>query len=274
MDQRQEHRKEFDNLISAFIDIGNQLAGERIEREQEFLYYAEGLGQKLINHILTIRELANGYSIEGCDLTIDFGSIAILARSVLETYLTLHYLFVSPVDEDEKQFKLHTWFLGGLDRIKYKPAFADNIKKYEDEVERAANLREVIQRTSFFGRLSEQQKKDVLNGHWRIGSWVDLAKKAGFDEGYFRKQYMFLSTYAHSNHLSVIQIQQIKELDSKQKMAEAFFVVPMIVLGKYSYDYVQLIPGLKDKTDFTSPKYQILQLYKEIGEQLNNNLGA
>jgi len=133
-------------------------------------------------------------------------------------------------------------------------------------------LREAIQQTGYFHRLDEQKKKSVLEGNWRIGAWVDLAKKVGFDEGYFRKQYMFLSAYAHSNNLGVFQIQQIKDLDAKRQMAESFFVVPMVVLGKYAHDYVQIMPGLKEKIDFTSPKYQVLLQYKIIGENLRNDL--
>jgi hypothetical protein len=218
--------------------------------------------------------LSLGYQFEDHEPTIDFASISILARSVLETYLTLHYLFVSPVDEDERQFKLHAWYLGGLDRIKYKPAFSDNLKKYEEEMTRAMELREAIKQTGYFQRLNEQGKKGVLKGNWRIGAWVDLAKKAGFDEGYFRKQYLFLSAYVHSNNLSVFQIQQIKDLDVKRQMAESFFIVPMLVLGKYAYDYVELMPGLKVKIDFNSQKYKVLLQYKNIAENLRNDLNT
>jgi len=88
MNPRQQHWKDFDDLIRAFIDIPNQLAGARIEKEHQFLYNAEGLGKKLIDHIITIHMLSQGYRFEDHEPTIDFSSIAILARSVLETYLT------------------------------------------------------------------------------------------------------------------------------------------------------------------------------------------
>jgi hypothetical protein len=157
-------------------------------------------------------------------------------------------------------------------RIKYKQAYADNQAKYEEEVKHAEQLRDTIRRTRYFGTLKDRTKEGVLKGVWKIGGWPDLAKKAGFDDDYFRKQYMFLSAYAHSNSLSVYQTQQVTNIDAKRQMADAFISVPMVVLGKYAYDYVQIMPTLKGKIDFSLGKYRILYRYKEIGERLNNAL--
>jgi hypothetical protein len=271
MTDREAYVRDFDSLIAAFIDIGGQLAGIRINPSTQFLYNAEGLGKKLINHIVTTRVLLNGYKLGPFERTVDFGSIAILARAALETYLTLNYLFVSPEDEDEKIFKLNAWYLGGLDRIKYKPAYAENQAKYEEELKRADQLKDSIRKSRYFGALKDRTKDEVLKGIWKIGGWPDLARKAGFDDGYFRKQYMFLSSYSHSNNLSVMQTQQIIDFDAKREMAEAFISVPMVVLGKYAYDYVQIMPTLKEKIDFSLDKFRVLYIYKQIGEKLNNS---
>lgn len=268
MNERNEHRKDFDNLITAFIEIGNKLVGIKIAKDSEFLYHAEGLGKKLINHIVTVRVLSNGYKFGAFEATIDFGSIAVLARAALETYLTFNYLFVSPNDDDEKIFKLNVWYLGGLDRIKYKPAFADNLHKYEEEIERASRLKDIIRNTKYFSTLHDQRQKQALKGVWKLDEWAALAKKAGFSDEFFRKQYMFLSSYAHSNNLSVFQTQQINDLDGKRAMAESFIIAPMVVLGKYAFDYVQIMPGLKETVNFDSPQFKILNTYKFIGENL------
>jgi hypothetical protein len=106
----------------------------------------------------------------------------------------------------------------------------------------------------------------------KLGGWFELAKRAGFNEGYFRKQYMFLSSYSHSNRLSVIQIQQVKTLAEQTEMANAFVGIAMVLLAKYSYDYVQIIPPLKNKVDLASDKYRIIRIYKNIGELLSNDL--
>jgi hypothetical protein len=270
MTEREVHIQDFDSLIDAFVDIGSQLAGVQIDPSTQFLYNAEGLGKKLINHIVTTRILWEGYKLGTYEGTVDFGSMAILARAALETYLTFNYLFVSPADDDEKLFKLNAWYLGGLDRIKYKPAYEENQAKYQEEVNYAALLKDTIRKTRYFVDLKDSIKRQVLKGIWKIGGWPDLAKEAGFDENYFRKQYMFLSTYGHSNHLSVIQTQQIIDIEDKRQMADAFISVPMVVLGKFAYDYVQIIPTLKGQIDFNFGKYRILYRYKEIGEMLNN----
>jgi uncharacterized protein DUF5677 len=221
-----------------------------------------------------VRILFNGYNYKDFATQVDFSSMAILTRAALETYLTLNYLFVAPEDQDEREFKLNSWYLGGLDRIKYKPAFADNLQKWQEEMLQAEELKKKIQASSYFKGLKPNRQKDVLGGDWKLGGWFELAKRAGFNEGYFRKQYMFLSSYSHSNRLSVIQIQQTKKLAEQTSMASAFISILMVLLAKYSYDYVQIIPPLKNKVNLDSDKYQIIRIYKNIGERLSNELNT
>jgi len=272
--RNEDHVIDFDTLIDIFIEIGSHLQGEKIDPEFTYLYNAEGLGKKILNHALTVRTLFNGYTYKSFEPQIDFSSMAILTRAALETYLTLNYLFVAPKDRDELEFKLNSWYLGGLDRIKYKPAFADNLQKWQEEMLQAEELKKKIQASCFFAGLKPNRQKDVLSGDWKLGGWFELAKSAGFNEGYFRKQYMFLSSYSHSNRLSVIQIQQTKKFSEQTEMANAFIGILMVLLAKHSYDYVHIIPPLKNKVDLTSEKYQIIRIYKNIGERLSNELNT
>lgn len=45
--------KDFDGLLQCFISIGNKLGGGRIPAGKENLYNAEGLGQKMVHHVIT-----------------------------------------------------------------------------------------------------------------------------------------------------------------------------------------------------------------------------
>ena len=95
-----------------------------------------------------------------------------------------------------------------------------------------------------------------------------MAVGAGFSETHFRKIYSFLSAYAHSNRLSIIQMQQISTISEQRQFSLAFIGIAMTVLGKYAYDYIYLIPGLQQKVDMNSADYKLILQYKQIAEML------
>jgi hypothetical protein len=262
--------KDFDELLHCFISIGNKLDGSRIPEGQELLYNAEGLGQKIVHHTLTIRVLYDGYQLNGFVPTVDFASIGVLARSVFETYLVFHYLFVEEVSADEKEFRIQSWYLGGLDRIKYEPAFEDNMEQWEKEKGEAEALKVKIRATEKFQQLDPQIQKKILKGKWQYIPWFEMAIKAGFTEQYFRQLYMFMSSYAHANRLSIIQIQQLKKIEEQKDIAAGFVAIILPVIAKYIFDYVQIMPGLTDSINLDDPELRLIKLYKIVGESMGS----
>jgi|CXWL01.1.fsa_nt_gi hypothetical protein len=263
---------DFDKLIESFITIGNKMTGEQILSNDQYLYNAEGLGKKILHHTITTRILLDGYQYKIYERHIDFASIAVLARAALETYLTLHHVFISPKNEDEKKFKLHSWYLGGLDRIKFKPAFEENQEKWNKESQLAEELKLKISATQYYQSLAPNNQERVLKGEWKLDGWNQLAAAANFNKNYFRKIYSFLCRYAHSNRQSVIQIQQEGGLEKQGQMAIAFIGITMVVLAKYAFDYIEIMPNLKEKIDLSSEEYKNILLYKVIAESLNDEL--
>lgn len=107
-----------------------------------------------------------------------------------------------------------------------------------------------------------------MNGKWQSKQWNQMATSAGFSLSFFRQNYMFLSSYAHSNRLSVIQIQQIKKKEEQQKIACAFIGIILPVIAKYAYDYLQVMPDLNTKIDLSLPEFSVIRTYKYIGENI------
>jgi hypothetical protein len=112
-------------------------------------------------------------------------------------------------------------------------------------------------------------RKKVLKGDWKYGGWDSLAVSAGLDEKYFRQIYSWLCAYAHSSRWSVVQIQQMSGLDKQREMGSAFISILMITLGKYGFDYIEIMPRLKEKVDISSKEYQKILEYKTIAELLS-----
>ena len=91
---------------------------------------------------------------------------------------------------------------------------------------------------------------------------------AGFEENYFKDFYSYLCSYAHTGRLSSLQTMQITEYKQQKDNAENFLIHSLIILSKYIYDYVNLIPQLKSAFEsHIKGKHTVLK-WKEIGEQL------
>jgi len=57
------HDLDFDHLIKTAIEIGNSLDGQKSSPKKPNIYFAEGLGQKIISHILSVHYLYKGYQL-------------------------------------------------------------------------------------------------------------------------------------------------------------------------------------------------------------------
>ncbi len=273
VDMDQKIKQDFDLLIKTSMEIGNKLAGQKIPEGINYIHYAEGLGQKTINHILTARYLMDGYHLGlGNNLyegKIDFSSIAILTRAALETYLTFNHIFIAPENEDEKRFRYTLWDIGGyLDRQDFEPTNDEFIALKESERLAIERLRKELKEKNIFKELSPKNQKQALNGQWKLDKyWGDLAVGACFKKEFFRQQYKFLCGYAHSSRLSIIQIQQNKTIEGQREMAKASMGVLMVVLAKYIYDYIHLLPQLEEVKN-NIEKYPIIKVWKAIGEEI------
>lgn len=267
------HEKDIDILINTFIEIGNSVEGKQIPQGFQYAYYAEGLGQKIINHAITIRYLFNGHQLVSggfmFEPRVDYSSIIILTRAAIETYLTLNYVFVAEGNEDLRQFRFLCWDLAGyIERSKMQATTEEHVILKESEKKAIESISAEIKENLVFKTLPLYDQKQALKGEWRLNyKWHDLATKAGFNIDFFRQQYKFLCSYAHASRLSVIQIQQNKTFENQKEMATSSISTIMVVLAKHIHDYIEIMPQLKDaKKDV--PNYPIIQFWKTIGEEL------
>src|SRR5580692_9167713 len=109
----------FTQLLATTITIGNKLTGKPIQKlsESEYVKLSEGLGKKIVYHSLSAKKLFEGYQLIMNDFTsplnVDFSSIFILTRAALEAYLTFHYIYISPGDRSEHEFRALCWDYAG-----------------------------------------------------------------------------------------------------------------------------------------------------------------
>ncbi len=94
--------------------------------EDERLLDAEGLFTKFIGHAASALYLFGSTTLPDVKATdggisfFDPGSINVLGRAALESFLVFHYVFVEPRSDDEKDFRYYLWLYASyIDKQKF-----------------------------------------------------------------------------------------------------------------------------------------------------------
>ncbi|WP_282112823.1 DUF5677 domain-containing protein [Maribacter stanieri] len=144
---------------------------------------------------------------------IDRSSIYILTRSIIEAFLTLEYLFFNNLEREEQIFRYHLWRISGfMSRQDFgkttNEKFLDKMEREKNEIEQ---LKEDVKKSPYFPSLKKQDlwKLDKF-GLPRLMSWSSLLKQSILNTSHFDKLYKLYSNYAHSEFISIIQLNEGK----------------------------------------------------------------
>lgn len=142
---------------------------------------------------------------------IDTPSIFILTRSIIETFLTLEYLYFDNVSDSEKDFRFKLWRVSGyMSRQVFTDEVSDIHKvKLEQEQELINEIKSTIKDNPLYTTLKSNDlwKLDKF-GLPRLKSWGNLIKVSRLKSDLFKKMYNLYSNYAHSEYISMIQINE------------------------------------------------------------------
>jgi hypothetical protein len=236
---------DYSTLIDLFIQLVQSQAGKKIAPAEQWLHSAETLSVKLFRHLVSMQTLAASAIVEqvnGSTVSFfDYGSVKVVARAALETYLVLFYLYGS-TDRAISEFRHKTWRLGGLlDRQKFSPLTAEHLQKLAREKQLIDRLRSEIEAAPQFQEYSPKQRPKLLEGVWRIGKgWSDLGVQAGFQEKFFKDVYGYLCGYSHSSYLSALQVGQAQSIEDQQKLTQVFLNIGVVIMAHFSFSYSSL----------------------------------
>ncbi len=175
-------------------------------RSQFFVRYAVQLN--------TLVTLASGLKVEmyGHEtIYFDHFSALGIARSLVETYLNFTYIYTTSRSSAETAFRFKCWHLYGLleqiNTVNHRPSMRKRhgkaISNTESEIIRLSNE---IKSDHIFPKLTEKQKKEILNGRsWRTKSRTEIAKEANIDETLINTYFSQTSSYLHTSSLSLLQ---------------------------------------------------------------------
>lgn len=242
---------DFPILVSHCIDVMGALAGEPIAKEESWISYSEGIGTKLLGHLVNVFSLYNGTKLKFGDKQnikfIDFASMNILTRAAFEAYLCFYFIFRDSKDVNEREFRFLIWDLAGyLERQGFIAELEESRKTKNKEKLELDSLVVKIRDHQYFRSLDTREQARVLNSNWKFGKSIpELAELAGFDKEYFGTIYSYLCGYSHNSRNSVMQVYQAKDLLKQKVQAKSEIGLVIIILANFIKEYSQLHP----KTD-------------------------
>ena len=268
-----EDFNDLDTLITYYSEIHSSITGKHLEGFNG-IEYAESIARKTFLHICSAYSLSKGIKVQlNNDSSIelmDYSSIAVLIRSALESYLTFNHIFISPENENEIQYRFDCWDLAGyIERKDFQAITEKSIVRKKEESKLIESKLVQIRSNPYFLRLSTKEKKQIEKGNWKINfNWGILAENAGFEKNYFKDFYSYLCSYAHTGRLSSLQIMQATDHKQQNDSGNMFLNFSLIILSKYIFDYVKLIPQLKPAFERNPKGKNTVLKWKVIGEQL------
>jgi len=213
-----ENLREYHFWLDALIYLHETLSEQKVE----IRYWqkpSETLLKKFWFHGLSLHSILSGIRLQSVyykeelngKSIIDVGSAKVVLRAQLEAFLMYHHIYINPGNDDVKELRFNAWIYSSLLQRQNFPAKTEYGKKQKmkGSVE-LEKMRSFIAGLKSFKELSTKQQQSLLDaGSGKLfNHWTTILKETGFSEqNPFYTIYAILCIYAHSEGLSIIQME-------------------------------------------------------------------
>jgi len=226
--------------------------------------FIETLSIKILLATKSIIELGKGTKVSALTKDsnvrlLDFPSINIITRSIIEAFLTLEYLFFNDLEVEERNFRFYIWQISGYkarqgffnERGELKENINDKLKTELSEIKR---LKIIIEKSPYYINIDKHSlhKLDTY-GLPRLVSWLKLLKQSILKTSIFEISYKLYSNYAHSEFISLIQMNGKDTLNKGSKENDKSILNSLRVVKMIN---CIAIVGLKNKFEFASKVFE------------------
>ncbi len=266
---------EYLNILDLFLRIVQSNVGVKLTDLR--LAEAESLARKFFMHCASVFYLGRCTTIKDFPSTLvdflDAPSINVIARAIVETYLTFHYVFGSNVSEHEREFRFYSWQLGGYkDRQKYL-SMVSILKKEADKIKASdqeciQHCEDIIKSNAIFLSLKPKQQSRILDGNWKIQSWREIALDARLSELHANVFYSYLCGWAHSSSLSTLQLSEANIIEKQRELIGGSIGVIKIAMSNFTLEYSELFPMSKLELDRNKETRRLAEDWVLVGRKV------
>ena len=268
--------EDYIKLLETLIKVLEANKGTALGEDDRFLY-AEGLSKKFIGHTASALYLFRSTTLQDVKVTdkgisfFDTGSINVLGRAALESFLVFHYVFVEPRSDDEKDFRYFLWLRASyIDKQKFPARTEEGKKQLNNEKKIIDTLKDKINSNSVFKQLTEKEKEKLLKGQWRLQSWTSIGVSAGLSEILAKHFYSYLCIYAHSGCQSAQQVGNAETTEAQIALCVATMKFIMIAMANMIKAYCQLFDKSNDVIQEDEDAKKLINQWVHIGTSIQN----
>jgi hypothetical protein len=281
-DDKQECRK----LLGLLAQVIGANKGSTIGDDDRYLY-AEGLANKCFKHTLTALVVSRGMNIADFPSkeigVIDVGSVDVLTRAALETFLTFHYIFSAPKTKEEQDYRFWAYKAAGIaERQNLPEKTAEQRQQKAKWKKKLEELHDKLKSNAIFQSLDKNQKEQIFEGkgkwRWKPSckkhlSWREIAIDAGFSKKMLASHmYRYLSGYAHSSSLSILQINQAYENRQEERLVSSAIATINILTANLVREYCELFPKGEAVLSKDLEGKNLVEQWIQIGQRLDEDL--
>lgn len=259
-------------MLDIFARCTKALKGKTFSHDRAWLVDAEILALKLFFHIGSVFKLQEGTALPKIAKVnpnyVDFPSISTLSRAAIETFLCFHFIYIQPSSMEEKEFRHDLWKLGGfLDRQRFMATTDEGRAILIEEKKLSEELKQKIENNPIYAQLPQPRQKDALKGKWRLGrQWVDIAESSGTHKHYFVSLYAYLSSFAHSGHLGILQLSQATERHVQASLGNFYTHVSLTLMSHFIISYCELFEEVRLFFESNEDYKRIVRTYYVLAE--------
>ncbi len=247
--------------------LHEQLGEKKVKlKDNEILL--ESLIIKFYFHGLSICQLSKGFKIKSNFFEtesfikhdfIDISSILTIGRAQMESFLMYQHLYINDSNEDEQKLRYYTWlYTALLQRINLPKGKNFDNAQLDPSIKELEEFKSKIEKNSAFLKLSEKQQKGLIEKGTSkcFKTWDAIFEEANLSKnGMFNRYYYIISTHAHSEGLSAMQLKSNKYFLNGQNNQGAIF----LQLMSSWFMTAIMITNLVERFEVIKEKYESIE---------------
>ncbi len=202
--------KHIDTISNLIVTITERLTKEKVQIKRHEDYY-EIHYFKFVFQTLSLKHLFEGTPLKAIkpDHSLhDLSTIYNSTRSLIETSITINYLYYNHKSDEQAVFRYLLYIAGGLNnRQSYPATIKENIEKRDFEKEEIQKILTEIKSNTYFISLHPHKQNSILGRLHAFENGIDQRiTESGLDSDLFHTMWRLLSNYSHSEYIEAMQL--------------------------------------------------------------------
>lgn len=236
--------QEYEVLMNLSISISENTFNKGCKKNVEV---ASWLYTKVITHIFSIYKLLprSPFDNNSKNEIWDISSIAVLTRTIIDTYYVLYYIGVDEIEESLFDFRLLVFqYHSEHKRLQKIKLMNLDKNKYQNIELEFSKLKEELIKNEYFNKFDNELKRQIKKGKKAILlTNTEMSDLCGVSKDYYNLIFKDLSSYVHSYPFAINKLSSFRA-GNNVSLDELGLIVEysLVYLSLSIRDFISIIP--------------------------------